>query len=420
MKPIVRVQNLSKQYRIGARAAAYGTFREAIADMARAPLRLLQNRSREALKSTIWALKDVNLEVEPGEVVGIIGRNGAGKSTLLKVLTRITEPTRGRVELYGRVASLLEVGTGFHAELTGRENVYLNGAILGMKKEEIDRKFDEIVAFAEIEQFLDTPVKRYSSGMYMRLAFAVAAHLEPEILLVDEVLAVGDTSFQRKCLDKMREVSQHGRTILFVSHNLDAVRKLCSKAILLERGAIDVAGETDFVLKKYLEGEVERTSIYEVPPPTYDNPPGHAYKLIVEDSRGEPIVAIPVGKPWQIRVYLKVMRKIEHFIVAIGLRTEANVPLRTSWSKPETIEPGEYQALFREDVLWLCPGRYSITVGLSSSERPFHYAEDVGVIEIAEFSAGVDLLRVTNVGLILNPLKIELQKSPKRENSPAS
>src|SRR6266487_4258700 len=214
MKPIVRVKNLSKQYHIGSRDAAYDTLRESIVEAVRTPLRRLRGRNRKQTSETIWALKGATFDVESGEVVGIIGRNGAGKSTLLKVLSRITEPTAGRAILRGRVVSLLEVGTGFHPELSGRENIYLNGAILGMKRAEIARKFDEIVAFAEIEKFLDTPVKRYSSGMYVRLAFAVAAHLEPEILLVDEVLAVGDAAFQKKCLGKMDEVSHEGRTVL--------------------------------------------------------------------------------------------------------------------------------------------------------------------------------------------------------------
>ena len=253
MKPIVRVENLSKQYSIGTREAAYDTLRESIAEAVRAPLRRLRGRNGKRSVDTIWALKDASFEVEPGEVVGIIGRNGAGKSTLLKVLSRITEPTTGRVELFGRLASLLEVGTGFHPELTGRENIYLNGAILGMRKTEIARKFDEIVAFSELRQFLDTPVKRYSSGMYMRLAFAVASHLEPEILLVDEVLAVGDASFQKKCLGKMGDVAKEGRTVLFVSHNMTAVKSLCRGAIWLDTGKIVKAGEVNEVVADYLQ-----------------------------------------------------------------------------------------------------------------------------------------------------------------------
>src|SRR5258706_522094 len=256
MKPIVRMQNLNKEYILGVRVPCYGTLRESIVETARAPFARLRRRSVKREAEAIWALKDVSFDVAPGEVVGVIGRNGAGKSTLLKVLSRITEPTTGRAQLFGRVASLLEVGTGFHPELTGRENVYLNGAILGMRKAEIDRKFDEIVAFAELERFLDTPVKRYSSGMYMRLAFAVASHLEPEILVVDEVLAVGDAAFQKKCLGKMSEVAREGRTVLFVSHNMIAVQSLCRRVIWLQGGAVVENGPADEVVGDYLKAAV--------------------------------------------------------------------------------------------------------------------------------------------------------------------
>ena len=244
----IRVENLSKHYRIGATQDRHDTLRDAVTGLFR---RRPSSSAPRTSDTDLWALKNVSFEVKQGEVVGIIGRNGAGKSTLLKILSRITEPTSGRVALHGRVASLLEVGTGFHPELTGRENIFLNGAILGMKRAEIDRQFDEIVAFAEIEKFLDTPVKRYSSGMYVRLAFAVAAHLEPEILLVDEVLAVGDAAFQKKCLGKMGDVAKNGRTVLFVSHNLAAVVHLCSQSILLNNGTISRFADSQEVLDLY-------------------------------------------------------------------------------------------------------------------------------------------------------------------------
>ena len=229
---------------------------EALASPFRRAGRLLGGRATSAadLDQTFWALRDVSLEIKHGEIVGIIGRNGAGKSTLLKILSRITEPTEGHGEIHGRVGSLLEVGTGFHPELTGRENLFLNGAILGMRKAEIERKFDEIVAFAEIDKFIDTPVKHYSSGMYVRLAFAVAAHLEPEILLVDEVLAVGDAAFQKKCLGKMSEVSRGGRTVVFISHNMAAVENLCDKGILLEEGRVTFSGDMKQAVDRYLQG----------------------------------------------------------------------------------------------------------------------------------------------------------------------
>ena len=264
----IRVDGLSKKYHIGGKQERYRTLRETLTDAVAAPFRrvgrLLRGHATGAseLNETIWALKDVSFEVKRGEVIGVIGRNGAGKSTLLKILSRITEPTEGYADVYGRVGSLLEVGTGFHPELTGRENIFLNGAILGMKKAEIDQKFDEIVAFAEVEKFIDTPVKHYSTGMYLRLAFAVAAHLEPEILLVDEVLAVGDAQFQKKCLGKMGEVANEGRTVLFVSHNMSAVRSLCNSSILLREGRLKFEGDTKQAIQIYDdEGAEDRRNI---------------------------------------------------------------------------------------------------------------------------------------------------------------
>lgn len=253
----VRVEGLSKRYFIGGKQEAYRTFRDSIADALMSPVRRVANvvrgrsDSASGLNEAMWALKDVSFDVKRGEVVGIIGRNGAGKSTLLKILSRITEPTEGCVKINGRVGALLEVGTGFHPELTGRENIYLNAAILGMKRHEIDRKFDEIVAFAEIEKFIDTPVKHYSSGMGLRLGFAVAAHLDPEILIVDEVLAVGDIAFQRKCMGKMGSVAGEGKTVLFVSHNLDAVMNLCSRCLVLSNGQCMFDGQTAPAISTY-------------------------------------------------------------------------------------------------------------------------------------------------------------------------
>lgn len=254
----LRVDGLGKKYNIGGIQEKYRTLRDSMTDAIAAPWRrarsLLRGEAYGAagLDQVIWALKEISFEVHHGEVVGIIGRNGAGKSTLLKVLSRITEPSEGYVELFGRVGALLEVGTGFHPELTGRENVYLNGAILGMSRTEINQKFDEIVAFAEIEKFIDTPVKHYSSGMGLRLGFAVAAHLEPEILVVDEVLAVGDVAFQQKCMGKMEDVAGEGRTVLFVSHNMAAVQNLCQRALLLDHGTLVNSGETSDIIAQYL------------------------------------------------------------------------------------------------------------------------------------------------------------------------
>jgi len=248
-KIAIRVSHLGKKYRLGGPQEPYHTFRDVISNSLKAPMKILHKPPQV---EGFWAVKDVSFEIEEGEVVGIIGRNGAGKSTLLKILSRITKPTEGKVELYGRVGSLLEVGTGFHPELTGRENIFLSGSILGMQKREIEEKFDEIVKFADIEKFIDTPVKRYSSGMYVRLAFAVAAHMEPEILIVDEVLAVGDASFQKKCLGKMGDVAKQGRTVIFVSHNMAAVQNLCDLGIVLENGSIAYNGNIENAVRYYL------------------------------------------------------------------------------------------------------------------------------------------------------------------------
>ena len=255
----IRVENVGKRYRIGAAAERHDNFRDALVHAVTAPFQNLSRLRRLSSfhagdeQDVFWALRDISFEVKHGEVLGIIGRNGAGKSTLLKVLSRITEPTRGRVEVHGRVGCLLEVGTGFHPELTGRENVYLNGSILGMDKGYIDQQFDEIVEFAGVRKFIDTPVKRYSSGMYLRLAFSVAAHLEPEILIIDEVLAVGDAEFQKKCLGKMGEVAKEGRTVLFVSHNMAAVEALCSRALLLVNGGVDEIGDSRKLVARYID-----------------------------------------------------------------------------------------------------------------------------------------------------------------------
>ncbi|HET6972502.1 MAG TPA: ABC transporter ATP-binding protein [Pyrinomonadaceae bacterium] len=258
----IRCEGLSKRYRIGASQERYKALRDVITDAATAPFRRIRGASRNGHASAngqaaidnsyIWALDDISFEINTGDLVGIVGRNGAGKSTLLRILSRITKPTRGRAEVHGRVGSLLEVGTGFHPELTGRENVFLNGAILGMRKLEISRKFDEIVAFAEVEKFIDTPVKRYSTGMYMRLAFGVAAHMETEILIVDEVLAVGDAQFQKKCFQRMSEIGRHGRTILFVSHNMSALRNICKQALVIDHGKLLAQGEINHTIDHYL------------------------------------------------------------------------------------------------------------------------------------------------------------------------
>jgi len=324
----IRIENLSKLYRIGRAQQRHDTLRDAITDFRLKMTDLLRRQAH--LQSSIfdlesdrdlWALRDVSFDVRRGEVVGIIGRNGAGKSTLLKVLSRITEPTSGRAEIRGRVGSLLEVGTGFHPELTGRENIYLNGAILGMRRTEIERKFDEIVAFSEVDRFLDTPVKRYSSGMYVRLAFAVAAHLEPEILLVDEVLAVGDSSFQRKCLNKMQDVGQQGRTVFFVSHNMPAVTRLCERAILLDEGRVLHDGPSHQVVGAYLSSGLGTTAAREWPDPA-KAPASEAIRLRavrVRNDAGAISEAVDIRRPVGIEMEYEVLKPdyklMPHFVL---------------------------------------------------------------------------------------------------------
>lgn len=337
--PIIKVNNLSKRYRIGAKEQGYKTFREAIVEGISAPIRNLaklrrltefkDNPSSNDEEDVIWALKDVSFEVNEGEVLGIIGRNGAGKTTILKVLSRITEPTSGSAEIHGRVSSLLEVGTGFHPELTGRENIFLNGAVLGMRKREIKEKFNEIVSFSGIEKFIDTPVKRYSSGMYVRLAFAVAAHLEPEILLIDEVLAVGDVQFQKKCLGKMKDVASGGRTVLFVSHNMQSINSLCNRAILLENGRIAYSGSTMETINKYLkEGKNRKNEKLEWIAPEKELPFSDVVKIkryYIQDEEGN----IPNGqlfnsKKYNVVIEVDLKQKDPRLIFMVGYYDKNN------------------------------------------------------------------------------------------------
>lgn len=324
----VRIENLGKLYKIGARQESYRTLRETLTGFFTYPFRRRRQAAHGSHRSKgedFWALKDLSLEVKKGEVVGIIGRNGAGKTTLLKILSRITEPTVGQAEIYGRVGSLLEVGTGFHPELTGRENIYLNGAILGMRKAEIDRKFDAIVAFAEVDKFLDTPVKRYSSGMYIRLAFGVAANLEPDILLVDEVLAVGDAAFQKKCLGKMDEVAKGGRTVLFVSHNMEAVLNLCGNCFVLNDGALVFQGPTEEALKFYLNSSSNAQSALEAhilykSPTERPKRVAQISRIEVLDESGNPKPVIYTWDSLILRVHYSSTREVANGSVILDIR----------------------------------------------------------------------------------------------------
>jgi lipopolysaccharide transport system ATP-binding protein len=375
----IRVDGLSKLYRIGAIQNRHDTLRDHLAESFKSLLR--RNGRRLALSAlpsgpsdnTIWALKDISFAVNRGEVVGIIGRNGAGKSTLLKILSRITEPTTGFAEIHGRVGSLLEVGTGFHAELTGRENIYLNGAILGMKKAEIERKFDEIVAFAEVEKFIDTPVKHYSSGMYLRLAFAVAAHLEPEILIVDEVLAVGDLSFQKKCLGKMGDVARRGRTVLFVSHNMTAIKSLCDRAILLDAGRVVGDGNVDEVVDTYLLPETDMVKTGVIPANAERVSTGDARLRFVQlaNISDKPVAQLYYGQSFRVTLVFDVLRDIRDIFIEVNLGTPDGVDIvfattLAAGRSPMDLMTGRYEVHADFDIV-LLPGRYSIGVGIHHS-----------------------------------------------------
>jgi len=381
----IKVEGLSKQYRIGERES-YKALRDVIADTAKAPFRRMRSaldRSSSENDSngrpssvdgrSFWALDDVSFEVKRGEVVGIIGRNGAGKSTLLKILSRITKPTRGHAKIHGRVGSLLEVGTGFHPELTGRENIYLNAAILGMRKAEVAKKFDEIVAFAEVEKFIDTPVKRYSSGMYVRLAFAVAAHLEPEILIIDEVLAVGDAAFQKKCLGKIGEVAHGGRTVLFVSHNMGAIRNLCTEVAWLNDGKIAGIGETATIVDQYLRTTIEQSgSSIELASIPRHGGAGARLKLAgLEFNDGTPVFH---GESLKVRIEFATSSAVEKVGFGFGFSSPEGVRVMSIDS--DLLEPqrdlpkghmGAVEAVI--PVLQLQPGRYSLDVGVRSGNN---------------------------------------------------
>lgn len=331
MRPIIKAENVSKRYRIGGLDPGYATFREMLAERMVAPLKRLRRR-KGAQPEEVWALKDINFEVLPGEVVGLIGHNGAGKSTLLKILSHITVPTTGRTEVYGRIGSLLEVGTGFHPDLTGRENIFLNGTILGIKREEIARKFDEIVEFSGIENYIDTPVKWYSSGMYLRLAFSVAAHLDTEVLFMDEVLAVGDVAFQLKCLDKMHEIRQQGRTILFVSHSMAAVTRLCRRAILLEKGRLTGDGPAEQIVNDYLGASLKVSNEKEWP--DLVTSPGNGIVRLrhvrVRNLEGETIESVDIRYPVGVEFVYEVLQAGHVLLPKLDLYNEQGTHIFTA------------------------------------------------------------------------------------------
>jgi lipopolysaccharide transport system ATP-binding protein len=387
---IIRVENLSKKYILGHQEEGYKTFSGAMAGAGKSLVNIFNPQARKEKKSgkdEFWALNDVSFEIKQGDCVGIVGRNGAGKSTLLKVLSRITEPTSGSIRIKGRVASLLEVGTGFHPELTGRENIFLNGAILGMAKVEIQRKFDEIVDFAEVEKFLDTPVKRYSSGMYVRLAFAVAAHLEPEILIVDEVLAVGDAQFQKKCLGKMGDVStKEGRTVLFVSHNMAAVQTLCKKAVALKAGKVSAIGNVEEVMNDYLNNHSNKQDEHTI----NCQKPVNAL-LWIESAKivcdGKPGNQFMMGESLSLEIVFKSETPIREPKIGFVINSVHGEPLlnvnnRYQVSECFNIPVIQGKITCQAGVLPLVEGNYSISLFLGDVKRDYHCIEHAFHFEI--------------------------------------
>lgn len=397
------LEQIGKQYHIGRMRSAHRSAQDVIKDALLSPfrraVRLLEGRaaSDADLDETFWALKDVSFQVKHGEIVGIIGRNGAGKSTLLKILSRITDPTEGRGEIHGRVGSLLEVGTGFHPELSGRENLFLNGAILGMRKTEIERKFDEIVAFAEIERFIDTPVKHYSSGMYVRLAFAVAAHLEPEILLVDEVLAVGDAAFQNKCLGKMSEVSRAGRTVVFISHNMAAVENLCDRGILIENGRVTFSGDMKQTVDHYLQGasgEGGRSKSHIVDLSKSSGRPPQCPPLLKRleffTDQGKPLNGgVRMGHSLKVYIYFHLEEPTSSFNACLGFDSLYGQRIFTAHSVFEPKKAwgergGEQVFLCEIPSLTLVPGEYRIKVALDVHNLERDCVEDAARLIVLE------------------------------------
>lgn len=376
--PAVRIQDLGKRYQIGTRKRGYATLRESIVAAARSPWKRLASLSgRGRTGDQFWALRDINLEVPHGDVIGIIGHNGAGKSTLLKILSQITEPTTGSVEIRGRVGSLLEVGTGFHPELSGRENIFLNGAILGMRRAEVKRKFDEIVAFSGVEEFLETPVKRYSSGMHVRLAFAVAAHLEPEILIVDEVLAVGDAEFQNKCLGKMGDVANSGRTVLFVSHNMAAVESLCDRACLLENGRLTAVGDVGQIVRKYLESGAELAGDVDLEQHPGRNPkcPPIFRHLRILDGDGLPAPSVRVGEDLRFEIDLLSAKRVTARNLMVRAIDSRGLTIFTCNTRRGPLDRLSFEGALQVSCsirnLRLIPGRYHLQLALKSGKEIF-------------------------------------------------
>lgn len=419
----IKAEGVSKCYRIGFKEAFKSNLAQVALDILRKPVsnyrkyRSLYNfediDSEMEADDVLWALRDLSFEIAAGEKVGVIGRNGAGKSTLLKILSRITYPVRGRVMIRGRISSLLEVGTGFHPELTGRENIYLNGTILGMKRKEVDQKFDEIVAFSGVEKFLDTPVKRYSSGMRVRLAFSVAAHLEPEILIIDEVLAVGDSEFQNKCLNKMDDVSKGGRTVLFVSHNMGAIAQLCDRALWLDGGTIKKDGSAQDVITSYLDAGTENHPVWSHPEGGEEHPIIEITgACLVQSQSNEMAAIIPFNDSFAVRVLYQVKESSQSLHIIVRLTDMQGNVIFTSWdtdaAKAQAREPGWYLSVCQVPACLLRPGRYMVSVGTHiQNTRRWQYHENVLNFSISE--VGYNFME-GRVGIIAPKLEWRMAK----------
>lgn len=389
---VIEAENISKQYRLGQVSSRTLThdFKRWMYRMRGKEdpfLKLGESNDRTVKGNSeyVWALKDISFSVKHGEVLGIIGKNGAGKSTLLKILSRVTTPTTGHIGIRGRMASLLEVGTGFHPDLSGRENVFLNGAIMGMNKSEIRAKFDEIVDFSGVERYIDTPVKRYSSGMYVRLAFAVAAHLEPEILVVDEVLAVGDAEFQKKCLGKMKDVSGEGRTVLFVSHNMAAIQALCSKSVYLRQGMIEKIGDTERIINHYLTNELkaEEELSFEINP----HLPACVTGIAITNTKGEKTTSYLAGEALRFSIEVYNNTDFGTFQLGIGIASALDVNIFSDISAAFTLDKGTQRIVYENSQVKLAPGNYAFTVNLIYNGKSAHYLEKVINFEVLEINA---------------------------------
>lgn len=387
----VLVEGLGKQYLLGGAEQHYDSFRDLLRGALLSPFRKFRTLSGQQTENLFWALEDINFSIPTGQITGVIGRNGAGKSTLLKLLSRITTPTVGQAVIRGRVASLLEVGSGFHPELTGRENIYMNASILGMRRHEVRQKLDDIVAFAEVEKFLDTPVKRYSSGMYVRLAFSVAAHVDPDVLLVDEVLAVGDAKFQQRCIGKLSEVGQQGRTVLFVSHNMGLIQDLCSHAIYLKQGRVEDYGETARVLPKYLRDGAHQQGQWQA-----QDDQQALRKVVVQGAEGASKDSFAYDERMQVQIEFEAQRNDADFVLAARITDELGRDILTSWdtdSIHRSTQPGQtYFAAVDLPQKLLRPGRYFLTVMMRNHEHGFLQGIEEASVEF----------EVTNIGFLMN------------------